>query len=213
MIKVSIVDDNMTVRDGLSLLINGTSGYKCLETYSSCESMLNHVEKAVPHVLLMDIELPGISGIEGIKRLKSKFPDIQIVILTVYEENDLILEGLCAGASGYLVKTIQPAKLLDAIKEAYEGGSPMSSQIARKVVTILQEQKLLTSETPDEGLKERERDILLKLAKGNTYEAIATELFISPSTVKYHLRKIYQKLQTNSKSEAIAKALRKGLIR
>lgn len=145
MINVVIVEDNDTIREGLRALIDGTEGYKCIAAYSNCEDLLADIEKNVPDVLLMDIGLPGMSGIEGVEKIRKILPDLNILILTVYEESDLIFNALCAGACGYLVKKTPPARLLEAIKEAYDGGSPMSSQIARKIVNFFQQKGVFPS--------------------------------------------------------------------
>lgn len=211
MINVIIVEDNDTIREGLSALINGTEGFHCIAIYSNCESLLKHLEDLSPDILLMDIVLPGMSGIDGVKQIKQINPDLNILMLTIYGENDLVLEALCAGACGYLLKNTPPAQLLEAIKEAHEGGSPMSPSIARKVVSLLQQKSLLS--TPAESiLTTREREILNALSQGNNYQAIADSLFISVSTVRFHIRNIYQKLHVQTQSEAVATAIRKGLI-
>jgi DNA-binding NarL/FixJ family response regulator len=161
----------------------------------------------------MDIDLPGISGIEGIKRIKEISEEIIILILTVYDENELIFEALCTGASGYLVKKTPPAKLLDAIKEAYEGGSPMTSNIARKVVDFFQKSKpFRKEESEDITLTKREKEVLGGLVEGNSYKAIADKLNISVDTVRFHFRNIYKKLHVHSQSEAVVKALKEGLV-
>jgi len=210
-INVIIVEDNDTIREGLSALINGTEGFHCIAIYSNCESLLKHLEDLSPDILLMDIVLPGMSGIDGVKQIKQINPDLNILMLTIYGENDLVLEALCAGACGYLLKNTPPAQLLEAIKEAHEGGSPMSPSIARKVVSLLQQKSLLS--TPAESiLTTREREILNALSQGNNYQAIADSLFISVSTVRFHIRNIYQKLHVQTQSEAVATAIRKGLI-
>lgn len=211
MIHVMLVEDNVTIRQGLAMLINGTEGFRCIGDYPDCESMLDAIENYVPDVLLMDLGLPGMSGIEGIKRVKERIPDIEIIVLTVYEESDLIIQALCAGATGYLVKKTPPSRLLDAIDEAYQGGSPMSSHIARKVITIFQQgNKVDDAAAPN--LTEREREILSGLVDGKTYQSIALSLHISVDTVRFHIRNIYRKLQVHCVSEAVAKAIRKGLI-
>jgi DNA-binding NarL/FixJ family response regulator len=211
MINVIIVEDNDTIREGLSVLINGTEGFRCIATYPDCENLLQHLEDLSPDILLMDIRLPGISGIDGVKRIKPLLPDLNILMLTVYGENDLVFEALCAGACGYLLKNTPPARLLEAIKEAYEGGSPMSPSIARKVVSLLQQKNLLATSS-QVILTTREREILNALSQGNNYQAIADSLFISVSTVRFHIRNIYQKLHVQTQSEAVATAIRKGLI-
>jgi DNA-binding NarL/FixJ family response regulator len=152
-----------------------------------------------------------MSGIDGVKKIKQIAPDLNILMLTIYGENDLIFEALCAGACGYLLKNTPPARLLEAIKEAHEGGSPMSPSIARKVVSLLQQKNLLST-SPQAVLTTREREILNALAQGNNYQAIAESLFISVSTVRFHIRNIYQKLHVQTQSEAVATAIRKGLI-
>lgn len=211
MINVIIVEDNDTIREGLSALISGTEGFRCIATFSNCEGLLKHLEDLSPDILLMDIVLPGMSGIDGVKQIKRINPDLNILMLTVYGENDLIFEALCAGAGGYLLKNTPPARLLEAIKEAHEGGSPMSPSIARKVVRLLQ-QKSLFSAPAESVLTTREREILNALSQGNNYQAIADSLFISVSTVRFHIRNIYQKLHVQTQSEAVATAIRKGLI-
>lgn len=211
-IRTIVVDDNETVREGLAALINGTDGYECVAQYSNCESLLNQIDRYWADVILMDIRLPGISGIEGAKRIKQRFPQANILMLTVYEENDLIFDAVCAGASGYLLKRTPPARLLEAVREAYEGGSPINSQIARRLLTMIQSKSVKPEIESGESFNERERNILTRLAQGQTYEEIAQELFISANTVKYYVRKIYQKLHATSKSEAISKAIRAGMI-
>ena len=212
MIKVVIVEDSATIRDGLKLLIDGTEGYSCLAAYSKCEDLLDQVEILDIDVILMDIDLPGISGIEGIRRIKKINNNIVILILTIYDENDLIFEALCAGASGYLVKKTPPAKLLEAIKEAYDGGAPMTSNIARKVVDFFQTYKPLQKSDESVDLTKREREVLSGLVEGNSYKAIANNLNISIETVRFHFRNVYKKLHVHSQSEAVVKAIKEGLV-
>ncbi len=211
MINVIIVEDNDTIREGLAALINGTEGFRCIATYSNCEGLLKHLEDLSPDILLMDIVLPGMSGIDGVRQIKQINPDLNILMLTIYGENDFVFEALCAGACGYLLKNTPPARLLEAIKEAHEGGSPMSPSIARKVVSLLQQKNLLPTSS-QALLTTREREILNALAQGNNYQAIAESLFISVSTVRFHIRNIYRKLHVQTQSEAVATAIRKGLI-
>lgn len=212
MIRVVIVEDNSTIREGLKLLIDGTDGYSCEAVYSNCEDLLTEIQKIKIDVILMDIDLPGISGIEGIRRIKKIFDDILILILTVYDENDLIFEALCAGASGYLVKKTPPAKLLDAIKDAYEGGAPMTSNIARKVVDYFQKKKPMHKDAESISLTKREKEVLSGLVEGNSYRAIADELNVSLDTVRFHFRNIYKKMHVHSQSEAVVKAIKEGLV-
>jgi DNA-binding NarL/FixJ family response regulator len=212
MISVVVVEDNDTIREGLKILIDGTEGYSCIGTYTRCETMLKSLKKSEPDVLLMDIGLPGMSGIEGIKQAKIILPDLNILVLTVYEENDLVFDALCAGACGYLVKKTPPSRLLEAISEAYSGGAPMSSHIARKVIDFLQVKKSASSNDSQNLLTPREREILGGLVEGNSFKALADSLCISIETVRFHFRNIYKKLHVHSQSEAVAKAIKEGLI-
>lgn len=212
MIRVAIVEDNQTIREGLAALIHGTNGYSCKHIYSSCEKFLDDNEIMNFDVVLMDIGLPGINGIEGVKRAKIINPALNILMLTVYEESNVVYDALCAGACGYLVKKTPPTRLLEAIKEIYEGGSPMSSNIARQVITTFQKNKKFTSDNSDYDLSQREKGVLNLLAEGSNYQEIADTLFISVDTVRHHIRNIYKKLHVHSQSEAVAKAIRKKII-
>jgi DNA-binding NarL/FixJ family response regulator len=212
MICVVVVEDSNTIREGLRILIDGTDGYTCLGAYSSCETMLLDIKKLSPDVLLMDIGLPGMSGIDGIKEVKLIFPEITILVLTVYEENELIFEALCAGACGYLVKKTPPSKLLEAIQEAFQGGSPMSSHIARDVIELFKKNKQSYPNNNYAELTVREKEILMKLVEGYSFKSIADSVFISIETVRFHFRNIYKKLHVHSQSEAVAKAIREKIV-
>jgi DNA-binding NarL/FixJ family response regulator len=212
MIKVVLVEDNDSIREGLKMLINGTEGYSCTDSFPECETMIKNIERIDPDVLLMDLGLPGMSGIEGIKKVKSFIPDLTILVLTVYEENDRVFDALCAGASGYLVKKTPPSKLLEAIKDAYEGGAPMSSQIARKVIDFFQKKKPVSQGKEVYILTPREKEILSGLVEGRNFKSIADSLFISVETVRFHFRNIYKKLHVHSQSEAVVKAIKEGII-
>ena len=201
MINVIIVEDSNTIREGLKLLIDGTEGYTCLAAYSNCEDLLDEIDQYDVDIILMDIDLPGISGIEGIRRIKKISSEINILILTIYDENELIFEALCAGASGYLVKKTPPAKLLEAIKDAQEGGAPMTSSIARKVVDYFQKSKPVQKE--EFSLTKREKEVLSGLVEGNSYKAIANNLHISVETVRFHFRNVYKKLHVLYQSNYI----------
>ena len=211
MIRIVIVEDNKTIRDGLSLLINATDGLKCVATYKDCESMLQEVKQDEPALILMDIGLPGMSGIEGTRKVKEIFPDMLVLVLSVYEDDENIFNALCAGACGYLIKKTPPARLIEAILEAHNGGSPMSAHIARKVVGYFQN-NIPKSNDPDINLSNREKEILSSLSQGNSYKMIADSINISIDTVRYHIRNIYKKMHVHSQSEAVATALRKGWI-
>ena len=212
MLKVVVVEDNDSIREGLKILIDGTEGYSCIESFSDCESMLKKIVKLKPDVLLMDLGLPGMSGVEGIKKAKVFLPELTILVLTVYEENELVFDALCAGASGYLVKKTPPSKLLEAVKEAHEGGAPMSSHIARKVIDFFQTKKPVSPQKSVYTLTPREKEILTGLVEGHNFKFIADSLYISIETVRFHFRNIYKKLHVHSQSEAVAKAIREGII-
>ncbi|MFO7444891.1 MAG: response regulator transcription factor [Ignavibacteriaceae bacterium] len=211
MIKVVVVEDNKNIREGLKILIEGTDNYSCPAAFESCESMIKEIKKLNPDVLLMDIGLPGINGIEGIKQVKAILPDLSILVLTVYEENELIFDALCAGACGYLVKKTPPSKLLEAIKEAFDGGAPMSSHIARKVIDYFQQKKLPGKDKTSYMLTSREKEVLGYLVEGYSAKAIADSSSISIETVRFHFRNIYKKLHVHSQAEAVVKAIKEGL--
>lgn len=212
MIKVAIVEDNQTIREGLSALINGTEGYKCVAAFRDCETFLNKLNLLEADVVLMDIGLPGMSGIEGVAQAVKKNPDLNILMLTIYEDSEKVFDALCSGASGYLVKKTPPAKLLEAIKDAHDGGSPMSSGIARQVINAFKETKAKTSKDEDYKLSSREIEVLSLLADGYNYQEISENMFISVDTVRHHIRNVYKKLHVHSQSEAVAKAIRKKII-
>lgn len=212
MIKIVIVEDNSTIRNGLKLLIDETEGYKCIGDYESCEDMLNNLHSLTPDVLLMDIGLPGISGIEGTRRVKETYPNLTILILTVYEDNHLIFDALKAGASGFLIKKTPSTRLLEAIKDAFNGGSPMSSNIARKVVEYFQSISTVNNHHTEILLTPREKELLQSLVKGKNYKAIGEKFFISTDTVRFHFRNIYKKLQVHSQAQAVAKAIQDKLV-
>ncbi len=209
-IRVIIIEDQRDVREGLKLLINGSPGFECLAAYRSVEDALAGIEPIdAPDLILTDIGLPGLSGIEGIKLFRERLPQTAILALTVYENNDKIFNALCAGATGYLLKNTPPVRLLEALREAVTGGSPMSPEVARRVVTLFREfQPVSTSY----DLTPQERQLLKLLVEGHHKKTAADVMGISFHTVSFHLRHIYEKLQVHSKSEAVAKALREHLV-
>lgn len=209
-IRIAIVEDDRATREGLAMLINGTPGYRCAATYRSVEDALRSIATDMPDVLLLDINLPGTLGSEGVKALKEKHPLMEVLMLTVYAEQDKVFESICNGACGYLLKETPPAKLLEAISEAHRGGAPMSPEIARKVVTLFQ--KTGPVEKLDEALTPQEVRLLKLLSEGYSYQAAADRLIISINTVRDYIRTIYEKLHVHSKSEAVTKALRSRLI-
>jgi DNA-binding NarL/FixJ family response regulator len=209
--KVAIVEDQREIREGLGRLISTTPGYRCTGIYASMEEALEKIPHNLPDLVLSDIGLPGIDGISGIKILKERYPDVLILMLTVYDDNERIFDALCAGACGYLLKKTPWPKLVEALKEAVEGGSPMSPEVARRVITLFREIK-----PPKESqyeLTPHETRLLRMLVEGHSYKTAAAELNVSVNTIKFHLRHIYEKLQVHTKSEAVAKALKHGLTR
>jgi len=212
MINVAIVEDNNTIREGLAVLINGTQGYSCVGSFNDCESFLKKLHSLSIDVVLMDIALPGINGIEGVKKALEIKEDLDVLMLTIYEDSEVVFDALCAGACGYLVKKTPPSRLLEAIKEVHEGGSPMSSQIARQVIIAFKEGKDSMKDKSSYGLSEREKEVINLLAQGNNYQQIGDQLFISVDTVRHHIKNIYKKLHVHTQSEAVAKAIRKKII-
>lgn len=208
MIRVAIAEDENDIRESLEIIIGNAPGFICTGVYADCETALSRLEQDLPEVILMDIKFhPGrMSGIEGVRRLKQRWPEIDALMLTIYEDNELIFESLRAGASGYLLKHTPPADLLDSIKEAVAGGAPMSTKIARLVVNSFQNQ----STGPE--LTARQKEILMKLREGKSYRTIGEELFISENTVKCHIKKIYELLHVHTQAEAIAKAFEQRLF-
>jgi DNA-binding NarL/FixJ family response regulator len=205
MITVAIVDDEKELRQSIATFVNGSPGFRCLSTYSSAEAALKGLPSDNPEVVLMDINLGGMNGIECVERLKLVAPAMQILMLTVYEDTDQIFKALEAGATGYLLKRSSPTKLLQAIREVNAGGSPMSSSIARKVVASFQKSRQTGEKQVH--LSPREEMVLNCLAKGLTYKQIADQLDISIDTIRTYLRRIYEKLQVQSRTEAVAKYL------
>jgi DNA-binding NarL/FixJ family response regulator len=206
-IKVAIVEDNREIREGLTLLINGSPDFQCVLACASAEAALIEIPRQQPDVVLMDIGLPGISGIECIRRLKELAPKTQMMMLTVFEDHDKIFQSLAVGASGYLIKRTPPAKVLEAIQELHHGGSPMSNQIARRVVQVFQTP--VRSSEAVALLSEREQEILTHLAQGFLYKEIAEALGISTDTVRTHVRNIYEKLHVHTRTGALLKAFPK----
>ena len=204
-ISVSIVEDDNEIRESLEILINGSEGFSCLNTFKNAESALIHIPREKPDVVLMDINLPGESGIVCVRKLRGLIPELNILMLTVYDDSKRIFDSLSAGAKGYLLKRTPPSKILEAIKEVHGGGSPMSSQIARMVVDSFRRMGISKDQT--ENLTKREEEILALLAKGHKYKEIGDNLFIGVETVRTHLRHIYEKLHVRSRTEAVVKYL------
>lgn len=204
-IAVSIVEDDPQVRGSLAKLIDSAPGFRCVSRHGSAENALEEIPKIKPDVTLMDINLPGINGVECVRRLKPQLPGTQIIMLTVYQNTEHIFNALAAGATGYMLKQTPPAELLMAIKEVNAGGSPMSSHIARKIVQSFQRSPSAAAEA--ESLSPREAEVLDLLAKGFLYKEIAEQMKVSYATVHTHIRHIYEKLHVRSRTEAVAKHL------
>lgn len=206
-ITVSIVDDEADLREHIGGYLQAAGGFKCQSVYASAEEALQHLPQDKPEVVLMDINLGGMDGIECVRQLKVLMPDAQVLMLTVFEDTDKIFRALAAGASGYLLKRSSPPKLLEAIREVLDGGSPMSASIARKVVQSFRATPAHGDETME--LSQREREVLNGLAEGLAYKQIADQLAVSIHTVRNYIRRIYEKLHVRSRTEAVAKFLRK----
>ncbi len=209
-IYVALVEDIREVREGLAALINGTRGFKCTNSYYSMEAALTGIGNEAPDVILTDIGLPGMSGIRGTEILRERFPDVPILALTVYDNDDQVFDALCAGATGYLLKNTPPARLLEAIREAADGGAPMSPEVARRVIRLFREFR--PPESASYHLTIQETELLKLLVEGHYKKTAARAMGISTNTVSFHLKNIYAKLQVHSKTEAVAKALRERLI-
>lgn len=210
-IKVAIIEDRREIRDGLSMLIGGTEGYRCTGSYRSMEEALDKIGHDVPDLVLSDIGLPGMDGIEGIRILKERYPQLLVLMLSVYDDDDRIFDALCAGACGYLLKKTPPLRLIESLREAVAGGAPMSPEVARRVITLFRDFR--PPERADYQLTPHETRLLKLLVEGHNYKTAALELKVSINTVSFHMRHIYEKLQVHSKSEAVAKALRNRLIK
>jgi DNA-binding NarL/FixJ family response regulator len=209
-IRVAIVEDERDIRECLTFLIDGTDGYACTGSYRTMEEALDRIGHQLPSVVLSDIGLPGMDGIEGIRILKKRHPDLLILMLTVYDDDERIFDAMCAGASGYLLKKTPPAKLLESLKEAVAGGAPMSPEVARRVITLFRE--IRPPDRSDYQLTPHELRLLKLFVEGYIYKTAAVELGVSVNTVNFHVRNIYEKLQVHTRSEAVAKALVNRLV-
>ena len=209
-LRVVLIEDLREIREGLAALITGTAGFECVASYGMMETALSRIENERPDAILTDLGLPGMSGIEGIERLREIFPDVPIVALTIYDNDTEIFDALCNGANGYLLKNTPPARLLEALKEAVNGGSPMSPTIAARVVNLFR--TFRPPEQADYRLTPQEITLLKLLIEGHHKKTAAREMNISIHTVSFHLKNIYEKLQVHSKTEAVAKALREHLV-
>ena len=202
---VVIVEDDDLIRESFTNLINEDERFICIADYDNCEDAIKNLSKDEPQLILMDIGLPGISGIEGIRRIKNIQPEIDIITVTVHDDDEKVFDALCAGASGYLTKNVSPERLLQAIDEVRKGGAPMSTKIAKMVIRSFQ----MSTQSP---LTSRETEVLQHLSRGKSYTMIANDLFINKETVRTHIKNIYQKLNVNTKAGAIEKATKDRLI-
>jgi DNA-binding NarL/FixJ family response regulator len=208
-LRVAIIEDDRRIREGLAALIDGSEGYRCTGSFRSMEEALARPWSEVPEVALVDIGLPGMSGIKGLPLLREKYPRVALLMLTVYEDEEKVFQALCAGASGYLLKKTPPAKLLESLREALHG-APMSPEVARRVLRLFRE--IRPPEPVEYDLTAHELKLLKLLVEGHNYQSAAAELGVAFSTINFHMQNIYGKLQVHSKSEAVSKALRQRLV-
>ena len=212
-IRVAIFEDNKLVRDALQAILNGTSGYTCTGVFADGNKWEQDINRSEPDVVLMDIEMPGLDGIEVTKKICEKFPEIKVLIQTVFNDSEKIFLALCAGASGYILKNDPPHKYLEAINEVYSGGAHISASVAKKMLGFFSNKNVILT-TPgqtDYHLTDREKELLKLMMEGNNYRAIAEKSFISYETVRTHVKHIYKKLHVASRSEAVMKAIQNGL--
>lgn len=214
-IKIVVYEDNPDLREGLSVLLKGSMGFELIGAFVNCEKVAEQMQELKPDVVLMDIDMPIANGIKGLKTIKQISPAINVLMFTVFEDNEYIFEAICSGAVGYLLKRTPPARLLEAIYDAHHGGAPMTSSIARKVLQMLPSQQNSMVKLPydnSHNLTERETEILSLLVKGNSYKMIADKCGISMDTVRSHIKKIYEKLHVHSQTEAVAKAIHERIV-
>jgi DNA-binding NarL/FixJ family response regulator len=209
-IRVAIIEDQPNIRQGLQLLIDGAPGFHCVGSFGSMEEALAQAHDPPGDVLLVDIGLPGMSGIEGIRRLKQRHPRLPMVVLTIYDDDKRIFDAMCAGACGYLLKKTPPARLLESLKEVLDGGAAMSPEVARRVMDLFRD--LRPPDAADYNLTPHEVRLLKMFADGHNNQTAAADLRVTPNTIRFHLRNIYSKLHVHSKSEAVSKALRQRIV-
>ena len=209
-IRVAIIEDRREISEGLGILINGTAGFRCVGNFGSMEDALEGIGPCAPQIALVDIGLPGMSGIEGIRILKERYPNLLMLMLTVYDDDERIFDALSAGACGYLLKKTPPARIIDSLREAVDGGSPMTPEVARRVVSLFRNVRTRAPEAF--ALTPHETRLLKMLVEGHNYKTAATALGVSVNTISYHVRHIYEKLQVHTKHEAVAKALQHRLL-
>lgn len=210
-IRVTIFEDNKHLQESLYYLINGTEGFTCLGAYGDCNDLQFVLKKDTPDVVLMDIEMPGMSGIEGVKIIRQQFPGVQVLMQTIFQDDENIFNAICAGASGYILKSTSPANYIEAVKDVYNGGSPMTGSIARRVLEIFQKNIIPVNKT-DYALTGKEKQILEYMVHGKSFKMVADAMGISYETVRTHMKSIYAKLHVNSNTEAVSKALKEKIV-
>lgn len=213
-LRIAIFDDNKNIRESITLLLKTVPGFEVVGSFSHVLDCVEDVKDSKPDIVLMDIEMPGMTGIEAVKSIKKEFPHIQVLMQTVFEDDDRVFDSICAGASGYILKNYLNTKLIEAIMELQYGGSPMSPSVARKVLNKMQQipQHVRPEESPDYQLTPREKEVLTCLVNGQSYKMIAADLHISYETVRSHVKKIYEKLHVASLTEVVAKAINQRLV-
>ncbi|MBL7922917.1 MAG: response regulator transcription factor [Bacteroidia bacterium] len=212
-IRVAVFDDNALFLDSMSLLIEDAPGFTLAGAFTGCDQLDTKIGDSQPDVVMMDIEMPGVNGIEGVRQIKKLFPRLNVLMQTSFEDDDKVFNAICAGASGYILKNTLPARILESIVEVYQGGSPMSPSVARKVLGFLQQPVPAASKVVnDYKLSNREKEVLSCLVKGMSYKMIADTCHISYETVRSHMKNIYEKLHVASMTEAVAKAINQGLV-
>jgi DNA-binding NarL/FixJ family response regulator len=209
-IRVILFEDSLNLRTSLYYLINGSPGLECVGAYPNCNDIMDHLEKDKPDVVVMDIQMPGMNGIEAVQIIREKYPDLKIMMQTIFEDSDKIFQSIYAGASGYVLKNTHPSRFLEFIKETHEGGAPMSPSVATKVLKMVASQQKPRGH--DFNLSGREKEILTYLVDGMSYKMIADECFISIDTVRAHIKNLYEKLHVHSKGEAVAKAIKGNIV-
>lgn len=210
MIKIVIYEDNPQLREGLTMLLNGSDGFEVIDSFRNCNNVVDEIEALEPDVVLMDIDMPGTNGIDGLKLIRQHNTTVKVLMLTVFDDNKNVFEAIRNGANGYLLKKTPPSKLLEYIQEAHSGGAPMTSSIATQVLKMFSQTHSQAGE--DYNLSDREKQVLQLLVNGYSYKMIAAEMYISIDTVRSHIKKIYEKLHVNSKSEAVAKAFKDKIV-
>ncbi len=212
-IRVAIFEDNTLVREALYAILNGTPGYTCTGAFADANQWLANLKRSEPDVVLMDIEMPGLNGIEVTQKITRQFPDIKVLIQTVFNDSDKIFNALCAGASGYILKNDPPHKYIEAIADVYNGGAPVSATVAKKMLGFFTKKNiiLVAPENNDFQLSDREKELLRMMIEGYDYKTIASKAFISYETVRTHVKHIYKKLHVASRSEAVMKAIQQGI--